>query len=139
MLLIVAIASVTAIVRIRILRTRRCITIWFIALWLWRVSIVSTTVPLGLIRLSQKKKIQVVISLSSLKVERFEKLTEREKTGNRRTCLLGLRPHERRMLCPPNCVPFSIESACSADALEHDRDNNEVCPTRIKRVSIQGE
>lgn len=52
--------------------------------------------------------------------------------GKKKTWLLGLRPHERRMFCPPSCVPFRFNSACSADALEHNKDNNEVCNTRTR-------
>lgn len=36
------------------------------------------------------------------------------------TCLLeGLPPHESRMYCPPNWVPFNIDKACSSQALKN--------------------
>ena len=39
-----------------------------------------------------------------------------------KTCLFeGLRPHESRMLCPPNWVPFINANACSAQALKYNR------------------
>lgn len=39
------------------------------------------------------------------------------------TCLFeGVRPHDSRILCPPNWVPFRIDKACSAQDLKHKNE-----------------
>lgn len=116
-LLVSPISRKAPIVHVRVLGRRR-ISICLVSLC---KTIVSTTVPLGLIRLIKAKpKLMGTINIHTYKRHALKTKNTEILADDHITCLFeGLRPHDSLMLCPPNWVPFKTDSACSAQVLKY--------------------